>query len=58
MTFSFSLEPDQALQNGPDLDPNCFKVLMVFLNFSQSIKKYAKVTQYRKRLPQLSVFQS
>ena len=32
LTFSNSLDPDQARQNvGPDLDPNCLTALMVFL---------------------------
>ena len=32
ITFANSLYPDQARQNvGPDLDPNCFDTLMVFL---------------------------
>ena len=32
ITFANSLDPDQAKQNiGPDLDPNCFDTLVVFL---------------------------
>ena len=33
ITFSNSLDPDQARQNvGPNLDPNCL-TLMIFMNF-------------------------
>ena len=32
LIYAISLEPDQALQNvRPDLDPNCFNTLDVFL---------------------------
>ena len=32
ITFTSSMDPDQGIQNiGPDLDPNCFDTLMIFL---------------------------
>ena len=32
ITFASSMDPDQGIQNiGPDLDPNCFDTLMIFL---------------------------
>ena len=59
ITFANSLDPDQAQQNvGPDLDPNCFDTLMVFLkgfcekvNFktkSTDDKESCKITQHAK----------
>ena len=54
MTFATSLKPDQALQNGPDLDPDCFKTdgipecfFFIFKNIHRISKgTYAKVTQH------------
>ena len=57
LTFASSLDPDQAQQNvGPDLDPNLFDTLMVFLkDFFEKVnlkknpqmtKKACKITQH------------
>ena len=49
ITFANTLDPDQARQNvGPDLNPNLFDILMVFLkenfdNVNFENKKHAKL---------------